>query len=72
MCNKNVKRDGKFLEEVGYEVIWVHNKQVGTYNPIPLDDGIKEVRLNVGRIAIALNSMIRSHKVLVVGRSAAF
>ena len=72
MCNKNVKRDGKFLEEVGYGVIWVHNKQVGTYNPIPLDDGIKEVRLNVGRTAIPLNSMIRSHKVLVVGRSAAF
>lgn len=47
-------------------------KQVGTYNPIPLDDGIKEVRLNVGRMAISLNSMIRSHKVLVVGRSAAF
>ncbi|CBK23278.2 Ribosomal protein S16 [Blastocystis hominis] len=38
VCNKNVKRDGKFLEEVG------------TYNPIPLDDGIKEVRLNVDRI----------------------
>ena len=72
MCNKNVKRDGKFLEEVGYGVIWVHNKQVGTYNPIPLDDGIKEVRLNVGRMAVLLNSMIRSHKVLVVGRSAAF
>ena len=72
MCNKNVKRDGKFLEEVGYGVIWVHNKQVGTYNPIPLDDGIKEVRLNVGRMAIPLNSMIRSHKVLVVGGSAAF
>ena len=72
MCNKNVKRDGKFLEEVGYGVIWVHNKQVGTYNPIPLDDGIKEARLNVGRMAISLNSMIRSHKVLVVGGSAAF
>ena len=23
---------------------------MGTYNPIPLDDGIKEVRLNVDRI----------------------
>lgn len=72
MCNKNVKRDGKFLEEVGYGMIWVHNKQVGTYNPIPLDDGIKEVRLNVGRMAISPNSMNRSHKVLVVGRSPAF
>ena len=72
MCNKNVKRDGKFLEEVGYGVIWVHNKQVGTYNPIPLDDGIKEVRLNVGRTVVAFNPMIRSHKVLVVGGSAAF
>lgn len=72
MCNKNVKRDGKFLEEVGYGMIWVHDKQVGTYNPIPLDDGIKEVRLNVGRMAISPNSMNRSHKVLVVGRSPAF
>lgn len=72
MCNKNVKRDGKFLEEVGYGIIWVRNKQVGTYNPIPLDDGIKEVRLNVGRTVVSFNPMIRSHKVLVVGGSAAF
>lgn len=50
----------------------MRNKQVGTYNPIPLDDGIKEVRLNVGRTVVAFNPMIRSHKVLVVGGSAAF
>ncbi|KAK8796240.1 hypothetical protein WA171_004201 [Blastocystis sp. BT1] len=38
VCNKHVKRDGRFIEEVG------------TYNPIPLDDGVKELRLNVDRI----------------------
>ncbi|KAK8820271.1 hypothetical protein WA577_006337, partial [Blastocystis sp. JDR] len=38
VCNKNVKRDGKYIEELG------------TYNPIPLDDGVKELRLNVDRV----------------------
>lgn len=55
MCNKNVKRDGKFLEEVRILVDLEYNKQVGTYNPIPLDDGIKEVRLNVGKMCFNAN-----------------
>lgn len=72
MCNRNVKRDGKFLEEVGLRVDLVRNKQVGTYNPIPNDDGIKEVRLNVGRTVVHCSYSIRSHKVLAVCGSAAF
>ena len=70
MCNKNVKRDGKFLEEVGYGVIWVHNKQVGTYNPIPLDDGIKLDRikywLSVGAQPSETVAMLLGRVALVV------
>ena len=46
--------------------------QVGTYNPIPMDDGVKELRLNVGKQAIRLYFISRSYKVLVIGWSTTF
>lgn len=45
---------------------------MGTYNPIPLDDGIKEVRLNVGREWNILHEIVRSYQVLVISGCAAF
>ena len=44
---------------------------MGTYNPIPLDDGVKELRLNVGRDESGTILTGRPHKVLVIRRSAA-
>ena len=45
---------------------------MGTYNPIPLDDGVKELRLNVGGHLIGMIVMHRSYQVLAFGGSAAF
>ena len=45
---------------------------MGTYNPIPLDDGVKELRLNVGKCLVDIIVMHRSYQVLAFGGSAAF